>query len=109
MPSPLLWGDEPTVRQRFGDSVSDLRLTRVQYRFDYPFTPQGVVDLFREHYGPMTRAFAALPEAEQAVMRSALTGLWSSANQSRDARRTVVGAEYLEVVATRARAGANSL
>src|SRR5262245_59789757 len=60
MPSPLLWGDDSTVHQRFGDAVSDLRLTRVEYRFDYPFPPEGVVDFFREHYGPASRAFAAL-------------------------------------------------
>jgi SAM-dependent methyltransferase len=62
MPSPLLWGDETTVRGRFGDAVSELRLTRVRYRFDYPFSPEGVVDFFREYYGPAHRAFAALSE-----------------------------------------------
>jgi SAM-dependent methyltransferase len=102
MPSPLLWGDESTVRQRFGDAVSDLRLTRVQYRFDYPFSPEGVVDFFREHYGPANRAFAALSEADRVALRNALVQLWSGANESRDTTRTVVGAEYLEVFATRA-------
>src|SRR5215471_1638766 len=102
MPSPLLWGDESTVHQRLDDVVSDLRLTRVQYRFDYPFSPAGVVDLFREHYGPANRAFAALSEIDQAALRNALIELWSGANESRDATRTVVAAEYLEVVATRA-------
>jgi SAM-dependent methyltransferase len=102
MPSPLLWGDESTVRQRFGDSVSHLRVTRVQYRFDYPFSPEGVVDFFRENYGPTNRAFAALSETDQVALRNALIELWSGANQSPDARRTVVNAEYLDVVATRA-------
>jgi SAM-dependent methyltransferase len=102
MPSPLLWGDESTVRQRFGDSVSHLRLTRVQYRFDYPFSPEGVVDFFRENYGPTNRAFAALSETDQVALRNALIELWSGANQSPNARRTVVNAEYLDVVATRA-------
>jgi ubiquinone/menaquinone biosynthesis C-methylase UbiE len=102
MPSPLLWGDETTVRQRFGDAVTDLRLTRAQYRFDYPFSPEGVVDFFRDHYGPANRAFAALSAADQAALRGALVGLWSGANQSRDPGRTIVSSEYLEVVATRA-------
>lgn len=101
MPSPLLWGDEPTVRQRFGGTVSDLKLTRVDYRFDYPFSPDGVVDFFREYYGPINRAFAALPDADQATLRNALIELWSDANQSPDAGRTVVPGEYLAVVATR--------
>jgi len=102
MPSPLLWGDESTVRQRFGDAVSDLRLTRVLYRFDYPFAPEGVVDFFRDNYGPTHRAFAALAETDRVALRDALIELWSGANQSLDSRRTVVDAEYLEVVATRA-------
>jgi ubiquinone/menaquinone biosynthesis C-methylase UbiE len=103
MPSPLLWGDETTVQQRFGDTMSHLGLRRVQYRFDYPFPPDAVVDFFREHYGPMNRAFAAVPEASQTAMRTALIDLWSEADQSRDAQRTIVDAEYLEVLATKTR------
>lgn len=101
MPSPLLWGDEPTVRERLGNSVAELRLTRVQYRFDYAFPPDGVVDFFRENYGPANRAFAALPQGEQASLRKALVDLWSGANESDETERTVVDAEYLEVVARR--------
>ena len=59
MPSPVLWGDETVVRERFGAGVSDLRLTRVIYRFDYPFAPADVVEFFRKNYGPTTRAFAS--------------------------------------------------
>src|SRR5690606_12077533 len=62
MPSPMLWGDETVVRRRFGDGVSDLRLSRVVYHFDYPFPPADVVALFRAYYGPTTMAFAALDE-----------------------------------------------
>src|SRR5512141_1480043 len=65
MPSPVLWGDESVVRERFGRGVSDLALTRVNYRFDYPFAPAEVVEFFRKYYGPTTRAFAALGEADQ--------------------------------------------
>src|SRR5262245_57504714 len=41
MPSPLLWGDETTVRERFGDAVTNLSLRRVHYRFDYALPPEG--------------------------------------------------------------------
>jgi SAM-dependent methyltransferase len=102
MPSPLLWGDESTARQRFGDRVSSLRLARVEYRFDYPFSPEGVVDFFRDYYGPISRAFGSLSDTDQAALRKALVELWSEANQSQDPKRTVVPAAYLEVVATRA-------
>jgi SAM-dependent methyltransferase len=102
MPSPLLWGDEGVVRERFGAGVSGLRLTRVLYRFDYPFAPEEVVEFFRQFYGPATRAFATLGEAEQAALRAELVQLWSAHNTAIATGRTTVDAEYLEVVATRA-------
>jgi SAM-dependent methyltransferase len=102
MPSPVLWGDEEVVRQRFGDGVSDLRLTRVLYRFDYPFGPADVVEFFRQYYGPATRAFATLGRAEQAALRGELVQLWSAHNTASVTGRTMVDAEYLDVVATRA-------
>jgi SAM-dependent methyltransferase len=41
MPSPVLWGDEPTVRERLGHGLSQLSLTKRQYLFSYPFPPGG--------------------------------------------------------------------
>jgi SAM-dependent methyltransferase len=102
MPAPVLWGDEYVVRERFGAGVSSLRLTRVTYRFDYPFGPADVVEFFRENYGPTTRAFAALGERERAELRADLVQLWASQNIAKDAGRTTVDAEYLEVVGRRA-------
>jgi ubiquinone/menaquinone biosynthesis C-methylase UbiE len=102
MPSPVLWGSEGVVRERLGDGVSTLRLARVSYRFDYPFSPSGTVEFFRQHYGPATRAFAALGDSAQVSLLSELTDLWSSNNESLERDRTVVNAEYLEVIGVRA-------
>jgi hypothetical protein len=102
MPAPALWGDENVVRERFGAGVSSLRLTRVTYRFDYPFGPAEVVEFFRQNYGPTTRAFGTLGEADQAALRTELEALWSSHNKAGEANRTLVDAEYLEVVGVRA-------
>jgi ubiquinone/menaquinone biosynthesis C-methylase UbiE len=102
MPSPVLWGDEDVVRDRFGAGARRVDVARVNYRFDYPFSPAGVVEFFRQYYGPTTRAFATLAAAEQAELRAALTDLWASHNQSSDPNRTIVDAEYLEVMAVRA-------
>lgn len=101
MPSPVLWGNEDVVRDRFGSRVADLRLTRVFYRFSYPFPPAEVVEFFRKYYGPTTRAFATLGETDRAALRAALEELWASRNQSVDSNRTVVDSEYLQVVARR--------
>jgi ubiquinone/menaquinone biosynthesis C-methylase UbiE len=102
MPAPVLWGDETVVRERFGKGVSNLRLTRVNYRFDYPFPPAEVVEFFRKYYGPTTRAFATLGEVDRAALRADLVELWASHNQTNESARTVVDAEYLEVVGVRA-------
>ncbi|MGE5346523.1 MAG: class I SAM-dependent methyltransferase [Acidithiobacillales bacterium] len=102
MPAPVLWGDEGVVRERLGGGVSDLRLTRVNYRFDYPFSPARVVEFFRRNYGPTTRAFASLGETDRKALRAELVDLWASHNKSNESTRTVVDAEYLEVVGVRA-------
>jgi SAM-dependent methyltransferase len=102
MPAPVMWGEEATVRERFGAGVSDLRLTRVIYTFDLPFAPAGVVEFFRENYGPTTKAFATLAPEDAEALRTELAQLWSAHNTSTEPNRTVVDAEYLEVVGSRA-------
>ncbi|QIN77636.1 methyltransferase domain-containing protein [Rubrobacter marinus] len=100
MPSPMLWGDEATVRERLRDGVAELRLTRRQYPFYYPFPPSEVVEHFRTYYGPMNRAFTALDDAGQTALRRDLEGLWTEHNLATDGT-TRMDSEYLEVVATR--------
>lgn len=101
MPSPVLWGDEATVRDRLRDGTADLKFTLRVYHFDYPFAPDAVVDFFQANYGPMSRAFASLDASGQEKLRSELVELWSSHNTS-GGNTTKVDAEYLEVIATRA-------
>jgi len=105
MPAPVLWGDEAVVRQRLGhgvsDLVSDLRMTRRLYDFTYPFPPAEVVEFFRQYYGPTNRAFESLNDSDGRQLREELEELWSEHNRAGD-ELTVVQAEYLEVIATRA-------
>jgi len=98
MPSPLLWGDEATVRERLGSGVSELNLTRRHYLLDYPFPPEDVVEFFRLYYGPTQWAFASLDEVRRDSLRRELVDVWTAANQAGHGA-TVVRAEYLEVVA----------
>jgi len=100
MPSPVLWGDEVTVRDRFREGVADLKCAVRIYHFEYPFPPHAVVDFFRTNYGPVTRAFASLDSKGQEQLRSELAGLWSTHNKS-TGNTTQVDAEYLEIVAIR--------
>jgi SAM-dependent methyltransferase len=99
MPSPVLWGDETTVRNRLQSGIADLKCTSHFYRFDYPFPPDEVVEFYRTTYGPMSRAFASLDENGTESLRSELVRHWSAHNLATDGT-TKVDAEYLEVIAT---------
>jgi SAM-dependent methyltransferase len=101
MPSPVLWGDETTVRERLGQGLLELRLTRRQYTFMYEFSPAAVVELFKLYYGPINRAFEALDAAGRDRLRGELEGLWAAHNRA-GIDRTTVYAEYLEVIGIRA-------
>lgn len=100
-PSPLLWGDTASVRERFGNGVTDLRITLAMYPFRYPFSPAEVVDFFDAYYGPTVRASNSLEAEAKAAYKEELTALWSRNNRATDGTTDVL-AEYIEVVATRA-------
>jgi ubiquinone/menaquinone biosynthesis C-methylase UbiE len=80
IPSPLMWGTEDAVRQRFGNGVATLSATPVIFN----------------------RAHANLGPAEWQALRSELIELWTKNNISPDKDATRVAAEYLFVRATRA-------
>jgi ubiquinone/menaquinone biosynthesis C-methylase UbiE len=101
MPSPLLWGVEENVRQRFSLGISKLEAKTQMLKFAFPFSPAEVVEHFRLYYGPTQKAFDTLDESKQAALRKDLEQLWSSHNNATDGT-TSVDSEYLEVIATRA-------
>jgi SAM-dependent methyltransferase len=100
-PSPLLWGNETTCRERLGAGVAEVKITRHLYPFEYPFAPEKVVDFFIEYYGPTNRAYLALDVAGQKAMHDDLTALWTRNNVATDGSTRVL-AEYIEVIGTRA-------
>jgi len=101
MPSPVLWGDEATVRERLGAGLSDLSLVRRHYTFSYPFPPSEVVDIFLLYYGPTHQAFTSLDASGGDSLRQELEALWTSHNRA-GLGSTTVFAEYLEVIGVRA-------
>lgn len=99
VPSPLLWGDEATVRERLAGTTT-LRFTRRMMTFEYPFPPALVVEHFRAWYGPTKRAFDGLePEARRSLHQD-LVALWTEHNRASDGT-TRVDSTYLEVLAVR--------
>lgn len=101
MPSPLLWGKDDVVRERFGDGISKVETKPRNVAIAFPFSPSEVVEHFRVYYGPTYKAFGSIDENKQAALRKDLEELWTNNNQATDGT-TSVDAEYLEVVAVRA-------
>lgn len=96
MPSPILWGVEEVVKERFRDGVTEVELVRRPMRFDFPFGPADTVEYFRRYYGPTQKAFDALDAEGQSALRADLEHLWAENNEAKDGT-TVVMSEYLDV------------
>ena len=103
VPSTMLWGDEPTVRDRL-KGFEKVKLTRRIAVMRYPFAPAETVEFFRRYYGPTGRAFEMLGAQAQESLRRNLVELQTAYNVSTAPETTEVHAEYLEVVAVRPRA-----
>jgi ubiquinone/menaquinone biosynthesis C-methylase UbiE len=100
VPSPLLWGDEEWLRERFDDRKWRLTTALRTLTFRYPWSPAGTARLFQTAYGPTVRVFEALDESQRESFAAELAAHWSS-HQIGSGERTQVQSEYLEVVAVR--------
>lgn len=100
-PSPLLWGVEEKIRERFGNSVSSLTITKHLYPFFYPMPPAEVADFFIQYYGPTLRSYGTLDDEGKAAFRKDLADLFTANNHATDGG-TTFRAEYVEVVGIKA-------
>ncbi len=98
MPSPLLWGDETTVRERLGEGVSEINFEPRLISLTFPFGVPETIEFWREFYGPTHKAFAALDAQGQTALRHDLEKLWADNNLSTNGT-THVKSEYMEVTA----------
>jgi ubiquinone/menaquinone biosynthesis C-methylase UbiE len=57
--SPALWGTDEWMQKAFGDASSRISIERRHFVFRYR-SPQHCLDVFRDYYGPMLKAFEAL-------------------------------------------------
>lgn len=97
---PLLWGVEESLRELFGDGISDLRVERKASRQTFRSVDHWL-EFFRAYFGPIKVAFEKVgPDGEQALEED-LRGFLEAGNTAGD-RGLVLEPEYLQVVATRA-------
>jgi ubiquinone/menaquinone biosynthesis C-methylase UbiE len=101
MPPPVLWGVPEEVKARFGDSVSDLRMTPQLADMRFDRSPAETVELFKEYFGPTVMAFKALDPSRHQELTDDLLSHWHENNIASDGK-THVKSEYLEVVAVKA-------
>ena len=93
------WGTEDHLDALFGGKAVRYRTTSRDFAFRYR-SPAHFVEVFREWYGPVHKAFASLRAESQAELERDIVQLIAMHNQSHDST-VVVPSEYLEVVIDR--------
>ena len=96
---PSLWGVETHLHALFGDRAAAIAVTPRQFNFRYRSAAH-FIDVFRTWYGPVHKAFAALPADSAAALERDLTELLNRLNRA-GTDSLVVPSEYLEIVITR--------
>jgi hypothetical protein len=97
--APAAWGSEAHLHALFGETASRIVATPKTFCFRYR-SPAHFVDVFRTWYGPVHKAFAALPADAAAALHDDLVALLERSNRAGPSS-LVVPSEYLEVVVTR--------
>jgi SAM-dependent methyltransferase len=99
MNSPALWGTEPYLAELFGRHSSGIRMIRKNFNFRYRSAAHWI-QVFRDFYGPIHMAFAALDSAGQNALEKDIIDLLNRCNIAGPVS-LVVPSEYLEVVIER--------
>jgi ubiquinone/menaquinone biosynthesis C-methylase UbiE len=97
--SPLLWGTRGRLTEMFGPAAISIRTEPRTFNFRYR-SAEHFLDVFKNYYGPMLKAFAALGEAEQTCLEQDLYALLARMDKAGDGTM-VVPSEYLEIVITK--------
>jgi ubiquinone/menaquinone biosynthesis C-methylase UbiE len=99
--SPMLWGVESHVLERFGAAGIDPKQTsfhRDTYTFHFTGTPQKLVENFQTYYGPTMNAFEAAEKNGKALdLQLELEDLFKSQNTSKVENQTIIPATFLRV------------
>ena len=94
--SPLLWGTRARLTELFGTKATWIKTESRNFNFRYR-SAEHFLDVFRNYYGPMLKAFAALDVPQQTKLEKDLYDLIARMNKAEDGTM-VVPSEYLEVI-----------
>jgi|SRR5688572_3994503 len=99
--SPMLWGIEAHVTERFGDAgvpKENISFTRDTFTFNAPYSPAELVSNFKNYYGPTMNAFEAAEKNGKADdLQRELETLFNNQNKSADSSTTSIPATFLRV------------
>lgn len=102
--SPVTWGVEETVRERFGAAGvpgENIACEWSTYVFRHDGPPRELFQTFRQYYGPTMNAFeAAASNGKERQLESELTQLFEDHNRS-GSDRTDIPATFLKVTVTK--------
>jgi SAM-dependent methyltransferase len=100
--SPMTWGLEDTVIERFagaGIPKDCVAFARCDYVFEHTGAPEGLLEDFRNYYGPTMNAFAAAEtQGRGPDLLRELEDLFRTQNRSGDPNRTSIPATFLKVM-----------
>ena len=97
---PSLWGTQAHLQALFGGAASGIQVTPRDFVFRYRSAAH-FVEVFRNWYGPVNKAFAAQTPEKAEALAAELVELLDSLNRAGPGS-LVVPAQYLEVVVTKA-------
>jgi SAM-dependent methyltransferase len=101
--SPMTWGDEAQVRERFeaaGIKPDNIRFERATWHFRRPGPPTELFAVIREFYGPTMNAFeAAAKDGRAEQLAEELSSLFVA--QNRGGERTEIPATFQKVTITK--------
>ncbi len=96
---PALWGVKSHLQQLFGERIASMEMTPRVFNFRYRSAAH-FIEVFRTWYGPVHKAFAALPADQAAGLERDLTELLNTTNRG-GAGTLVAPSDYVEIVITR--------
>jgi ubiquinone/menaquinone biosynthesis C-methylase UbiE len=94
--SPALWGTQARIVEMFGASAHSIKTEKRNFTFRYR-SPTHFLDVFRNYYGPVLKAFAGLDEMNQRGLTNDVLELIGKMNRADDGTMAVPS-EYLEIV-----------
>ena len=103
--SPMLWGVESHVIERFGAAViskEKISFSKETFTFEAPFSPSEFVSRFRQYYGPTMNPFEAAEKNRKATeLQQELEALFATQNKNAADNTTSIPATFLQVTVTR--------